>query len=77
MLAAIDHEIISPFILGFITSIIAGYLAIHLVLTAIRQRKLTVFSIYTWVWNYRNYLVYFNLTNAAISVLHFAGEACS
>lgn len=36
-------------IFGFITSIVSGYLAIHLVLTAIRQRKLTIFAVYTWV----------------------------
>lgn len=38
-----------PVIFGFIASIISGYLAIHLVLAAIRQRKLTVFAVYTWI----------------------------
>ncbi len=39
----------APFVLGFITSIVSGYLAIRLVLTVIRQRKLTMFAVYTWV----------------------------
>lgn len=38
-----------PIIFGFITSIVSGYFAIRLVLTAIRRRKLTVFAVYTWV----------------------------
>ncbi|NLJ59434.1 MAG: undecaprenyl-diphosphate phosphatase [Firmicutes bacterium] len=38
-----------PVILGFITSIVSGYVAIHLVLAAVRQHKLTVFAIYTWI----------------------------
>lgn len=36
-------------ILGFVTSIISGYLAIRLMLAAVRQRKLTVFAVYTWI----------------------------
>lgn len=38
-----------PILLAFMASIISGYLAIRLVLTAIKQSKLTIFAVYTWI----------------------------
>lgn len=38
-----------PVIIGFIASVISGYLAIKLLLTIVRRHRLTVFSVYTWV----------------------------
>ncbi|HHX26133.1 MAG TPA: undecaprenyl-diphosphate phosphatase [Firmicutes bacterium] len=38
-----------PILLAFVTSIISGYLAIRLVLTAVKRSKLTIFAVYTWV----------------------------
>ena len=38
-----------PILLAFIASIASGYLAIRLVLTAVKRRKLTVFAVYTWI----------------------------
>jgi undecaprenyl-diphosphatase len=38
-----------PILLAFIASIVSGYLAIRLVLTAVKRRKLTAFAVYTWI----------------------------
>jgi len=40
---------IAPFLLGFLASTLSGYLAIRLLLQAVKGRKLTIFAVYTWV----------------------------
>lgn len=39
----------APLVAGFIASIISGYLAIRLLLAAVKRRRLTVFTVYTWI----------------------------
>lgn len=38
-----------PILLAFIASIVSGYLAIRLVLTVVKRRRLTIFAVYTWI----------------------------
>lgn len=39
----------APFIAGALASVVSGYVAIHLVLSAIRRRRFRVFAVYTWL----------------------------
>ncbi|MCR4402148.1 MAG: undecaprenyl-diphosphate phosphatase [Firmicutes bacterium] len=39
----------APFLAGAAASIVSGYVAIHLVFSALRRRRLTVFAAYTWL----------------------------
>ncbi len=39
----------APFLAGAIASIISGYVAIHLVFSALRKRRFMVFAVYTWL----------------------------
>ncbi len=41
--------LVEPFVAGAVVSAISGYVAIHLVLTAVRKRGLKVFAVYTWL----------------------------
>ncbi|MEW6105687.1 MAG: undecaprenyl-diphosphate phosphatase [Bacillota bacterium] len=39
----------APFLAGAAASIVSGYVAIHLVFSALRRRRFMVFAIYTWI----------------------------
>ncbi|MDI7248280.1 MAG: undecaprenyl-diphosphatase UppP [Bacillota bacterium] len=39
----------APFLAGALASVVSGYVAIHLVLSALRRRRFMVFAAYTWV----------------------------
>ncbi|NLG80219.1 MAG: undecaprenyl-diphosphate phosphatase [Firmicutes bacterium] len=39
----------APFLGGAVASIVSGYVAIHLVFSALRRRRFMVFAIYTWI----------------------------
>jgi undecaprenyl-diphosphatase len=38
-----------PYILGFLTALISGYLAISLLLKLIREKSLDIFVFYCWI----------------------------
>ncbi|MEW5865547.1 MAG: undecaprenyl-diphosphate phosphatase [Bacillota bacterium] len=45
----ISRGFAAPFIAGALASVVSGYVAIHLVFSAIRKRRFKVFAVYTWL----------------------------